>query len=122
MFMKNIVPNIFRQRLLVESFYSIDVTEEVLRTYLWDIAAHLELRAYDKPIIFTPAMGMGKEENQGFEAFLPLIDSGISVYVWSKSKFLSVILYTCKGFESEKAVYFTQNFFQCVGEVVYQSF
>ena len=85
--MKNIAPEIFRQRLLIEGFFTIDVTRELLSQYLLGVAAHLNLRAYGDPTIFSPASGMGKEENQGFDAFLPLIDSGISAYIWSKSKF-----------------------------------
>ncbi|MEI7477300.1 MAG: S-adenosylmethionine decarboxylase [bacterium] len=41
---------------------------------------------------------------------MPLIDSGISVYVWSNSKFLSLIIYTCKDFDAQKAADFTKEF------------
>ena len=85
--MKNIAPHIFRQRLLIEGFYSIEVDKERLSTYMLNVASHLNLRAYGEPIIFSPASGMGKEDNQGFDGFLPLIDSGISAYIWSKSQF-----------------------------------
>jgi hypothetical protein len=60
---------------------------------------------------FSPG-GQGKDENQGFDAFVPLIDSGISLYVWSSSKFFSGIIYTCKGFDSVKATQITQEFFR----------
>jgi len=42
------------------------------------VAAHLGLRAYGRPAMFAPA-GEERDKNQGFDAFLPLIDSGISV-------------------------------------------
>lgn len=71
----------------------------------------LGLKMYGKPIIFSPG-GQGKEENQGFDAFVALIDSGISVYYWSSSKFFSGIIYTCKGFDSAKAVQATRDFFK----------
>jgi hypothetical protein len=38
-----------------------------------------------KLIIFSPLTGMGKTENAGFDAFVPLIDSGISAYIWSNA-------------------------------------
>lgn len=72
------------------------------------------------PIIFSPG-GIGKEENQGFDAFVPLIDSGISVYVWSNKKFVSLILYTCKSFDSQKAIEFTKDFFK-IEEVISDEF
>ena len=120
--MKNLAPDIFRQRLLLEGFYSITVSRENLRQYLLAVAAHLNLQAYGEPTIFSPASGMGKEENQGFDAFLPLIDSGISAYIWSKSQFFSIVLYTCKGFDPNAAILFTKEYFKATGEVVSESF
>jgi S-adenosylmethionine decarboxylase len=120
--MKNIAPDIFRQRLIIEGFYTIDVTQAVLENYLLDIAKHLNLRTYGAPIIFSPASGMGKDENAGFDAFVPLIDSGISAYVWSNAKFFSVVLYTCKGFDENAALEFTRNYFAVTGEMVSSAF
>lgn len=94
--MKNLAPEIFRQRLIIEGYYSIHITKEILKEYLIDIAEHLDLRIYGDPIIFSPSSGMGKEENAGFDAFVPLIDSGISAYIWSNAKFFSIVVYTCK--------------------------
>ena len=120
--MKNIAPDIFRQRLLVEGFFTIDVTQEVVERYLHEIAEQLGLRTYGDPIVFSPASGMGKEENAGFDAFIPLVDSGISVYIWIKAAFFSIVLYTCKEFDERAAVDFTREFFQATGEVVSFSF
>lgn len=119
--MKNIAPNIVRQRLLIEGFYTRQVTREVLRDYLFGVANHLSLRTYGEPTIFSPS-GMGKEENQGFDAFIPLIDSGISVYIWAKDQFLSIILYTCKHFDEQQAVAYTKNYFQVGDEIELMSF
>ena len=120
--MKNIAPDIFRQRLIIEGFYTIDVTKAVVKDYLLGMAAHLDLRTYGDPIIFSPASGMGKEENAGFDAFVPLIDSGISIYVWSNAKFFSTVLYTCKGFDEKVAVDFSSEFFKTPDAVVHESF
>ena len=54
---------------------------------------------------------MGKGENQGFDAFIPLIDSGISLCVWTSERFMSVIFYTCKNFSEDQALTFTKDFF-----------
>lgn len=106
----------------MEGYYQIDVTRERLEKYLIDLAGHLELRIYGDPIIFSPSAGMGKEENAGFDAFVPLIDSGISAYIWSNAKFFSIVVYTCKGFEEASAVEFTRKFFSVPGELVSSSF
>ncbi|MDO8459519.1 MAG: S-adenosylmethionine decarboxylase [Nanoarchaeota archaeon] len=118
--MKNIAPKITRQRLLIEGFYSIDVNKEVIENYFKKVTSSLNLRMYGTPIIFSPG-GEGKEENQGYDAFVPLIDSGISLYVWSKSKFLSLIIYTCKSFDENKAVDVTKDFFK-IKDIVSEGF
>jgi len=118
--MKNIAKGIFRQRLLMEGHYEISVNETVIEKYFVAICEHLNLKMYGKPIIFSPGDG-GKKENQGYDAFVPLIDSGISVYVWTNKKFVSIILYTCKGFNSDEASAFTKSFFK-LKELVSEEF
>ncbi|HEX5726088.1 MAG TPA: hypothetical protein VFX98_11520 [Longimicrobiaceae bacterium] len=120
--MRDLAPDIFRQRLLIEGYYTGEMDRERLARYLLDVAAALSLRTYADPIVFAPAEGMGREENAGFDAFVPLIDSGISAYVWSRARFFSVLLYTCKGFDADAAVAFTTRAFGVEGEVASQSF
>ena len=109
--MKNIAPHITRQRLLIEGHFTIPVNGKTVEKYFAGISKHLSLRVYGKPIIFSPG-GEGKKENQGYDAFIPLIDSGISLYIWSNAKFFSVIVYTCKKFDEKKAIAFTKRFYK----------
>jgi S-adenosylmethionine decarboxylase len=119
---KNLAPDVFRQRLLIEGFYTTHIDREVLKKYLLDMAEHLNLRTYSEPIIFAPSSGMGREENSGYDAFVPLIDSGISAYFWSSAKFFSIVIYTCKGFDEQTAIQFTQEYFAVSAEVASASF
>ena len=105
--MKNLAPQIKRQRLLIEGYYTVDVDKKFIINYFQQITQALNLRMYGEPIIFSPA-GEGKDVNQGYDAFVPLIDSGISVYVWSNEKFLSLIIYTCKSFDENLALEVTK--------------
>lgn len=118
--MKDLAPNIKRQRLLIEGFYQIDVNKNTIAEYFRIITSALELRMYGEPIIFSPG-GEGKEENQGYDAFVPLIDSGISLYVWSNARFISLIIYTCKSFHAQIALETTKDFFK-ISEVESQEF
>ena len=111
--MKNLAPDIIRKRLLLEGFFDTSVDEAVIKDYFIQICQALSLRMYGEPIIFSPS-GMGKEGNQGYDAFVPLIDSGISLYVWSSKKFLSCIIYTCKDFDDKAALQFTKEFFKII--------
>jgi len=108
--MKNLAPEILRQRFLMEWFSSIYVDTETIQNYFQTVTQSLNLRMYGEPIIFSP-WGEGKTENQGYDAFVPLIDSGISLYYWSERKFVSIIIYTCKSFDEVKALEVTKEFF-----------
>lgn len=118
--MQNLAPHIFRQRLLIEGFYKILVDEQVIKEYFIEITKVLQLKMYGEPIIFSPG-SLGKVENQGYDAFVPLIDSGISIYIWSSDKFLSAVVYTCKGFDETTAIDVTKRFFT-IDEIESQSF
>ncbi|ABS78450.2 hypothetical protein CbuD7D7780_05725 [Coxiella burnetii] len=105
----------------MEGYFTREVTRDVLSDYLYGIAAHLGLRTYGEPTIFSPS-GMGKEENQGFDAFIPLIDSGISTYIWSKENFFSIIVYTCKNFDTQAAISYTKDYFCVSSEMALMEF
>lgn len=108
--MENLAPDIVRQRLLIEGIFTIDVDESAITRYFDEVTAALGLRTYGSPTIFAPR-GEGGEENEGYDAFIPLIDSGISLYVWTGPRFLSVVAFTCKRFDSTRAVDVTRDFF-----------
>jgi hypothetical protein len=82
----SIAPEIQRQRLLIEGYFTIEVDRGRVAEYFNTITQGLNLRAYGEPIIFSPG-GEGKDINQGYDAFIPLIDSGIALYVWTNAKF-----------------------------------
>jgi S-adenosylmethionine decarboxylase len=109
--MRDLAPDIVRQRLLIEGFYASSVDRDAVERYLLGLAAHLGLRAYGAPVVHSPG-GTGKDENQGFDAFLPLIDSGISLYVWTSRRFFAVVLFTCRPFAIDAALDFTRGFFR----------
>ena len=99
----SIAPQVFRKRLLVEGFFTIDVSEATLRQYFVSLTSRLNLRTYGEPVIHATS-GQGKSENDGFDGFVPLIDSGIYIAVWVKPRFFSTILYTCADFDEDHAV------------------
>ncbi len=120
--MKDLAPHILRQRMVMEGFYSIDVNRTTVESYLRGLADHLDLRTYAEPVVYSPASGVGRVENQGFDGFVPLIDSGISVYVWTGDRFFSVVVYTCKRFSETAALDFTRTFFQIEGDIAHLAF
>lgn len=83
---------------MIEGFYTIEITEQTIKDYFSFITDALSLRTYGNPVVHA-TNGTGKDQNQGYDGFVPLIDSGIYIGVWANRRFLSLIIYTCKDFE-----------------------
>jgi hypothetical protein len=108
-----IAPEVLRQRLLIEGYFTIEVDRERVSDYFKTITKGMNFSAYAEPIIFSPA-GKGKNINQGYDAFIPLIDSGIALYIWTNARFFSVVIYTCTSFDAfdaDEAIRLTTQFF-----------
>ena len=106
-----IAPEVFRKRLLVEGYFATEVKSETVIEYFSHITSQLNLRTYGDPIVHKTS-GAGKDVNEGFDGFVPLIDSGIYISVWSNSRFLSTIIYTCAEFDEDKATAIVKDFFK----------
>jgi len=118
--MKDLAPQVSRQRLLIEAKYACVVSKSDVERYLRELPAALDLRIYSAPVVYSPG-GEGRAMNQGYDGFVALIDSGISIYVWENVKFVSVVVYSCKPFDEAKAIEFTRAFFN-VTELEQMSF
>jgi hypothetical protein len=80
---------------------------------------HLDLKTYGFPTVHvTGEVGA----NEGYDGFIPLIDSGIYIYVWTSKKFMSAVLYTCKEFDVEKIIKFIRQDFNTTEEIVWKEF
>lgn len=112
--MKNIEPNIYRQRLIIEAHYSINVDGEMIRKYLLLLSGELGMHVYISEPIIHSATGHGKPIHDGYEGVIFWVESGAVIYVWEKFKFLTVEIYSCKPFDNEGALQFTKNFFKVI--------
>ena len=109
--MSDLAPHIYRQRLLIEGNYEIDVRVETVHKFFSALLSGLGAHAAGEAIV-NSSPGQGKPENQGIEAFIPLIESGVALYTWQSSRFISLIIYTCKAFDEDKAKSIVTDFFQ----------
>jgi hypothetical protein len=107
----DIAPDIFRKRLLFEGYFNVEVSAATVLGYFSHITTALGLRTYGDPIVHE-THGAGKNVNEGFDGFVPLVDSGIYIGIWVNPKFLSTIIYTCGEFDSERAIEAVKEFFQ----------
>ena len=106
-----IAPEVFRKRLLIEGMFAIEVTEQTIHEYFTTITSGLGLRTYGPPIVHHTS-GQGRDVNEGFDGFVPLVDSGIYIGVWLPPSFVSTIIYTCGPFDEDRAVAIVREFFK----------
>ena len=122
----DIAPEIFRQRLLVEGRFTCKLDADAVSGFLLGLAGALDLRTYGDPIVYSPdseiAEGRGQAENAGYDAFVPLVDSGIAGYFWTGPRFFSIVIYTCAAFDEDRAVAFTREALAVEGEMVHAGF
>ena len=120
-FMKNIEPKIFRQRLIIEGHYNKKQGGESIRTYLRKLSKVLEMRIFSGPYSWPPDKWTNSavklHELNGFVAWT---ESGCHVYAWRSCQFFTVDIYSCKKFSLYKVINFTKKFFKS-RDIVHQS-
>ena len=108
--MKNLAPQIYRQRLIIEGIYNTNLSLLKIRTFMKELSGEMKMTVIYGPIVKNIA-GKINPFHAGFEGILIWAESGASVYTWENQKFFTMDIYTCKKFSVKKAVDFTRKFF-----------
>ncbi|MCC7469738.1 MAG: S-adenosylmethionine decarboxylase [Bacteroidetes bacterium] len=104
--MKDLMPKIFRQRLIIEGIPEKNIGTTKIKKYLQELSKELEMKTLLYPVTH-------KSEKFGWAGWIHWETSGAHFYAWEKPElFFSVDIYTCKKFSNKKAVDFTRKFFK----------
>jgi len=106
--MKDLAPDITRQRMIVEGTLRPPATfggEEMTR-YCNNISQALKMTPVTAPVC-------NYDDNYGWCAYMHWKESGMHIYSWDHRipPFFSIDIYTCKAFLEEDVVEFTSSFF-----------
>lgn len=113
--MKDLAPEIYRQRMVIEGVPRESITDEDIKLYLKQLSDVLEMTTLLDPVTH-------RSDKFGEAGWIHWESSGAHFYAWDQPRlFFSVDIYTCKPFEEEKAVAFTKTFFQAI-EVEFKEF
>lgn len=88
-----------------EKLDSIDACYEFLERLVDEIGAEKQTQPY---VFRTPEHFKGKE---GLSGWVPIVESGISIHTLTESCFISLDVYSCREFDNDKIVAFTNEFF-----------
>ncbi|HXX89296.1 MAG TPA: S-adenosylmethionine decarboxylase [Acidimicrobiales bacterium] len=113
-FEEDLAPGIFRQRLVIEGICPYPVDDDQIRRYLRDLSALCGMRLLLEPVTH-------RSQRYGWAGWVHWETSGAHFYAWDDPIFFSVDIYTCKPFDIERAVLFTQTFF-AAHKIVSKSF
>lgn len=105
----NLAPEIFRKRLIIEAKYAAEINSpQFVENFLNDLSKEMEMTIIAGPFI-SSATGKAVPLHDGFEGSLVWAESGASTYIWTNSKFCTVDIYSCKDFDSKKAISFVKE-------------
>lgn len=108
--MKDLCPEIYRQRLVIEGKYTAELSQNKIKQFLKELSKKLSMEIIYGPVVKDIAGGINPK-HKGFECVLVWAESGASVYVWEKFKFFTIDIYTCKSFKPNIAVSHAKKFF-----------
>jgi hypothetical protein len=103
--MKDLAPEIYRQRTVIEGYPKHQLTAREIKKYLSQLSGVLEMRTLIEPVTH-------RSPTYGEAGWIHWESSGAHFYAWDHPRlFFSVDIYTCKPYEAIDAVKFTKTFF-----------
>ncbi len=113
--MRDLAPEIHRQRLVIEGYPSAVLVASDIKNYLSKMSEVLEMSKLQEPVT-------NLSSRYGWAGWIHWENSGAHFYAWEKPRlFFSVDIYTCKRFEKAVAVEFTREFLNA-DPVVFREF
>jgi S-adenosylmethionine decarboxylase len=103
--MPDLAPDICRQRLVIEGTCDTPISETDIRDYLVGLSEVCAMQILLDPVTH-------RSDRFGWAGWVHWEGSGAHVYAWDRPVlFFSVDVYTCKLFDVEHAVDYTDRFF-----------
>ena len=113
--MVDLAPSICRQRLVIEGVCAKPLEEREIAQYLEQLADVCDMVRLISPV-------MHRSEQFGWAGWVHWETSGAHLYAWERPvAFFSVDIYTCKAFDVDRVVEFTETFFS-TKQLVFKEF
>ena len=104
--MRDLAPEIYRQRAVIEGYPTKPLKAEEIKKYLSQLSDVLKMKTLIEPVTH-------RSDLYGEAAWIHWESSGAHFYAWDVPRlFFSVDIYTCKAFDVQDAVKFTKEYFK----------
>lgn len=111
--MKNLAPELVRQRLIIEGITSSIVKPDEIKDYLNKLAEVIDMEVLSGPFAYSA-------HEKGFGGWIHWKSSGAHFYSYpTKNPLFSVDIYSCKSFAVSKVIEFSKEYFS-VKELVWK--
>lgn len=102
----DLAPQVLRQRLVVEGYPSMPITDDNIKDYLCRLSDLIGMKTLLEPVTH-------RSDLYGWAGWIHWETSGAHFYAWEQPLlFFSVDIYSCKAFDVETALAFTGRYFQ----------
>ena len=103
--MRDLAPDIIRRRMVIEGTLDHPFAGERMTSYCEEITRVLDMTPVTSPMC-------NYDSRYGWCAYMHWKESGIHIYSWENHEpaFFSIDIYTCKSFQEEDVVEFTEKF------------
>ena len=113
--MRDLAPEIHRQRLVVEGLCGAPIDDVAIQTYLSTLSDTIGMTTLTEPVTH-------RSPTYGWAGWIHWETSGAHFYAWEQPRlFFSVDVYACKPFSATAVVELSQRFFDSE-HVVFQEF
>ena len=102
----DLAPTIIRKRLVIEGISEEPFSKEGMDRYMNELSKLMDMTIVSKPTF-------NFDIKYGLSSYMCWKESGMHIYTWDNRspRFFSVDIYTCKEFNPEHALEYTEEFF-----------
>ncbi len=105
---KNLAPDLVRQRIIIEGTTKEIVKPEQIKHYLMELSKVVNMTVLSEPVAYSA-------HEDGYGGWIHWKTSGAHFYSYpTNPPLFTVDCYTCKKFSIEKAVEFTEKYFDSI--------
>jgi len=109
--LRNLKPEIFRKRVVVEGFYEVEIDEEFIESFLIELSRNLGMEIIVGPIVFSP--DRYSKLHHGVGGYMAWVGSGVSIYTWREHRFFTLDVYSCIDFDVARLVSYVSSKLRC---------